>query len=87
MKLESTNVLNERWKDATKEQPENSNPVWGAWFELCGDVKLWKYGVVTYNRYLQSEWMKDTEVVNVDFWQEIEPPIKNERGYCKEAQL
>ena len=70
-------VLNERWKDAEKEQPENSNPVWGKWLELCGDVKLWKYAVVTYNSYGQGEWMKDTEVVNVEFWQEIEPPVKN----------
>lgn len=67
-------VLGDGWRDVRDELPENSNMVLGAWIELCGDVKLWNYAVVKYNRYNQNEWMKDTEVVKVEFWQEIDPP-------------
>ncbi len=67
-------ALGDGWQDSKKKLPENSNMVLGAWIELCGDVKLWNYAVVKYNKYGQGEWMKDTEVVDVIFWQEIDPP-------------
>ena len=67
-------ALGEGWRDARKEKPEDSNMVLGAWIEICGGVKLWNYAVVKYNRYNQYEWMKDTEVVKVEFWKGIVPP-------------
>lgn len=60
------------WIDATKDQPKNSNPVLGAWVKIYGDVPLWEYTVVRYNRYNQHEWMKDNEVIQVEYWQNIE---------------
>jgi len=67
-------VLGEGWRDVREEVPENSNMVLGAWVEICDEVKLWKYAVVKYNRFLQNEWMEDTEVVKVEFWKVIDPP-------------
>ena len=66
--------LCEGWRDVREELPSDSNMVLGAWIETCGDVKLWNYAVVKYNRYNQNEWMKDTEVVKVEFWKVIDPP-------------
>ena len=66
--------LYEGWRDVREELPSDSNMVLGAWIETCGDVKLWNYAVVKYNRYNQNEWMKNTEVVKVEFWKVIDPP-------------
>ena len=77
----SNAILGEGWRNARKELPENSNMVLGAWVEICGDVKLWNYAVVKYNRFLQNEWMKDTEVVKVEFWKVIDPPSFISRLY------
>jgi hypothetical protein len=62
------------WHDASIEVPENPNMVLGAWIVFFGDVAMWDYAVVKYNRYNQKEWMKDTEVIQVQYWKFIEPP-------------
>ena len=69
-------IKNNPWIDATKEVPSNGNKVLAAWVEEYDGVGIFNYGVATYNRYLQDEWMKDTEVIKVDFWQKIVHPNK-----------
>jgi len=67
-------VLGDGWRDVKKELPENSNNVLGAWKEKCGDNELWNYAVVKYNKFNQYEWIKDAELIKVEYWRLIYPP-------------
>ena len=73
-KLESIPVK-WQWHDVRTELPENNNKVLGAWKYKCADTYLWDYAIVKYNKFNQNEWMKDLEVVNVEFWKEIDAPF------------